>query len=255
MIVRTGGGPRGGSPARRRSATFRFSPDSRKLGIALRDRLVVHDPARRRTIQIARGSGFRGFSFSPDSKSVVWARADRWAPSYDAPSDLLPAQPQRRRGAAADDATGARATRSGRGAGSCSTSRRPAARAAFPAWEIHELPWDGSDEQQLTDASVPIDDITYGLRPEALDADGVRLLAALVGQSRYDAYAVDLAEGGVRKLGADLVPGGISRDGSTLLLQTNGIEPDARHDIVTMPWDGGRTTVLVRNARTPTWSR
>ena len=117
-------------------------------------------------------------------------------------------------------------------------------------------PHDGSAEQQLTTTdSVPIDDITYGLVPIALDADGVRLLAAVTGQSRYDPYAVDLAEGGIRKFDDGARAVGISRDGSTVLMQTGGLDPTDRHDVVTVPWDGGAPTVLVRNARSPSWSR
>ena len=43
-----------------------------------------------------------------------------------------------------------------------------------------------------------------------------------------------------------LVPAGLSRDGSTVLMQTGGLDPTDPHDVVTVPWDGGAPTVLVR---------
>ena len=51
------------------------------------------------------------------------------------------------------------------------------------------------------------------------------------------------------------MPSGISRDGSTVLMQSGGLDPTDPHDVVTVPWDGGAPTVLVRNARSPSWSR
>ena len=229
-----------------------FTPDSKVLGVALRDRLTLYDIARRRTSAITGGT--RGFSFSPDSRSVVWARAARGA-EYDDPTDLY--------SRVISETASRRLTRDRRSRNPLWTARgitfnKQTARGelVLPAYDIWELPYDGSREQQLTTTdSVPIDDITYGLVPIALDADGVRLLAAVSGQSRYDPYAVDLAEGGIRKFDDALVPAGISRDGSTVLMQTGGLDPTDRHDVVTVPWDGGAPTVLVRNARSPSWSR
>ena len=229
-----------------------FTPDSKRLGVALHDSLTVYEIARRRTSAIRGGT--RGFSFSPDSRSVVWARAARGA-EYDDPTDLY-----------LRDLTGtatARLTRDRRSRNPLWTARgilfnRQTARgdSVFPAYDLWQLERDGGATQLLTRDAVPIDDITYGLVPYALDADGVRLLGAVTGQSRYDPYAVDLAEGEVRRFeGDDLVPAGLSRDGSIVLMQTGGLDPTDPHDVVTVPWEGGAPTVLVRGARTPSWSR
>ena len=107
----------------------------------------------------------------------------------------------------------------------------------------------------VDERAVPIDDITYGLRPTALDADGVRLLAAVTGSRATTRTPLISPRAGIRKLeGDDLVPAGLSRDGSTMLMQTDGLEPDRRHDVVTVPWDAGAPRVLVRDARSPTWT-
>ncbi len=221
-----------------------FTPDSKHVGVALRDRLTLHEIARRRTTAILGGT--RGFSFSPDSRSVVWARAARGA-EYDDPTDLY--------SRAIGGTASTRLTRDRRSRNPLWTARgitfnQQTARGelVLPAYEIHTL------ERQITSNAVPIDDITYGPVPLALS--GTRLLAAVSGQSRYDPYAIDLTTGIARRFaGDDLVPSALSRDGSTVLLQSGGLDPTDRHDVVTVPWEGGAPTVLVRNARTPSWSR
>ena len=129
---------------------------------------------------------------------MVWARAARGA-EYDDPTDLY--------SRAIGGTASTRLTRDRRSRNPLWTARgitfnkqTQRGELVLPAYDIWELPYDGSREQQLTTTdSVPIDDITYGLVPIALDADGVRMLAAVSGQSRYDPYAFDLAEGGIRK--------------------------------------------------------
>jgi Tol biopolymer transport system component len=221
-----------------------FTPDSRYVGVALRDRLTLYEIARRRTSAISGGT--RGFSFSPDSRSVVWARAARGA-EYDDPTDLY--------SRAIGGSTSTRLTRDRRSRNPLWTAsailfNQQTARGelVLPAYEIHTL------ERQITNNAVPIDDITYGPVPLALA--GTRLLAAVSGQSRYDPYAIDLTTGAARRFeGDDLVPSALSRDGTTVLMQTGGLDPTDRHDVVTVPWEGGTPTMLVRNARAPSWSR
>src|SRR5262245_17307689 len=65
---------------------FRFSPDSKSLGLVLSRRLFVYDIREREEERVASGV-IRGFSFSPDSGSVVFGTAGRNDAS-DAPADL-----------------------------------------------------------------------------------------------------------------------------------------------------------------------
>jgi hypothetical protein len=46
----------------------------------------------------------------------------------------------------------------------------------------------------------------------------------------------------------------IAADGTTLLAQTGGLDPARRHDIVTIPYAGGKAKTLVKNAAFPDWS-
>jgi hypothetical protein len=46
----------------------------------------------------------------------------------------------------------------------------------------------------------------------------------------------------------------LSGDGKTVLGQTGGPIPTGKHHVATMPYRGGKRTVLVRNAFDPEWS-
>ena len=46
----------------------------------------------------------------------------------------------------------------------------------------------------------------------------------------------------------------LSADGRTVLGATGGFEPGPKHDVVTIPYAGGRMRVLVRNASDPDWN-
>jgi hypothetical protein len=58
----------------------------------------------------------------------------------------------------------------------------------------------------------------------------------------------------VRAVEFGLVAGGISRDGTTVIGATGGFDPGSRHNVVTVPFSGGKPKVLVRNAFAPTWT-
>ena len=47
----------------------------------------------------------------------------------------------------------------------------------------------------------------------------------------------------------------LSRDGRTVLGWQGGFEPGPNHRVVSIPYAGGRPTVLVRNATEPDWDR
>ena len=71
---------------------------------------------------------------------------------------------------------------------------------------------------------------------------------------------VDVATGKVHALSRvravefGLVAGGISRDGTRVIGATGGFDPGGRHNVVTLPFAGGKPKVLVRNAFAPTWT-
>ena len=98
-----------------------------------------------------------------------------------------------------------------------------------------------------------------GLVPLELSANGKRLLAEFVGQDTSVGFRVNPETGKVQALDARLRerlrgrrP---DRRRPTVLGHTGGPDPDRAHNVVTMPYRGGKPTVLVRRASFPDWSR
>jgi hypothetical protein len=116
---------------------------------------------------------------------------------------------------------------------------------------------DGSGLRRLTKTRVG--QLLQGLTPTAWSADGTRLLAEFGGQDTSYAETVNPATGAhrpvVKAAANGLVGADLSADGSTLLGVTGGFEPSGRHDVVAIPYGGGRMTVLARNALEPDWNR
>lgn len=105
---------------------------------------------------------------------------------------------------------------------------------------------------------VAVGSLVQGLVPLGFSADGRRLLAEFEGQDTSGAYTVNVASGLLRNVsahGQSLIAGGISSDGSTLLLDEGAFEqPASRGRIVSMPFAGGRTKVLVAHGSQATWN-
>ena len=98
-----------------------------------------------------------------------------------------------------------------------------------------------------------------GLSPVQWSANGGQLLANFNGQDTSQAYAVNPATGATEDLGAKpfdgTSAGAISRDGTTVLAQTGGLEgPSPNQAVVAIPFTGGAPTVLVRRGITPDWN-
>jgi hypothetical protein len=110
--------------------------------------------------------------------------------------------------------------------------------------------------RRVTHTKVPF--LLSGLDPVAWSGDGSRLLAEFGGQDTSFAETVDPATGAVRRVGRfsdGLVGYDLSADGSTILATTGGYDPGNPHDIVTVPYTGGRPTILVRGGFSPDWTR
>ena len=52
-----------------------------------------------------------------------------------------------------------------------------------------------------------------------------------------------------------LVGFALTRDGKTILGHTGGPDPGNQHDVVTVPWGGGKVRTVVRDAAYPDWSK
>jgi dipeptidyl aminopeptidase/acylaminoacyl peptidase len=235
-----------------RIGELRFSPNSRLLASVRGRNLYVHDIRSRKETRAARGH-IRGFSFSPDSRMLVYGRANR--SDFGAPADLYTAR--------ADGDERERITRDRRSLnplwspeGIVHDRQRWRAGNA-PAYNLFEVQPDGGDFRRITRLRIP--SLVSGLIPLEANTTGSRLLANFVGQNTMVGFRVNPSSGSVKSLDSDFengfVAADLSDDGRTVLGHTGGPDPFRRHNIVTMPYRGGEQTVLVRRAMSPDWSR
>ena len=232
---------------------LQFSPDSKSLGIIANTRLWVYNIHDRESVKAASGN-IRGFSFSPDSEKVAFGTAGRNDASG-APSDLF----------SFDIASKSRyrITRDRKSLNPLWTSggivhdRQKQRENDAPTYNLFEIQPDGGSLRRIT--SLKIGPLMSGLVPLEMSANGKRLLAELEGQDISAGFAVNPANGKVRALTRDFengfVAADLTADGKTVLGQTGGPVPSGKHHVATMPYKGGKRTVLVRNATQPDWSR
>jgi hypothetical protein len=231
---------------------FHFTPDSKSLGLVLGRRLFVYDIREREEVRVASGV-IRGFSFSPDSASVVFGTAGR-NDAVDAPSDLYSVR--------LDDSTRRRITRDRKSlnplwgpTGIIHDRMRPRGGDA-PTYNLFEIQPDGGSLRRITRLRVPA--LMSGLVPLELSGNGSRMLAEFIGQDSSLAFRVNPATGKTKALDDDfengLVGFDLTADGRTVLGHTGGPDPSAQHNVVTMPYGGGEPEVLVRRASFPDWN-
>jgi hypothetical protein len=232
---------------------FRFSPDSKSLGLVLGRRLFVYNIRERDEVRVASGV-IRGFSFSPDSRSVVFGTAGR-NEAVDAPSDLYSVR--------LEDSSRRRITRDRKslnplwGPAGIIHDRMRARAGDAPTYNLFDIQPDGGSLRRITRLRIPT--LMSGLVPLELSANGSRLLADFIGQDSSLAFRVNPATGKTKALDDDfengLVGFDLTADGRTVLGHTGGPDPSARHNVVTMPYGGGEPELLVRRASFPDWNR
>jgi len=227
---------------------LRFSPDSRRLGVSTGRALKVYDVGARLVSTIVTGA-ITGFSWGPDSLSLVWGRARRQ--SLTAPTDLY---------RFAFGGPPRRITSDGVSLEPLWTAseivydrRRLRGSDNTPAYELYGIRPDGTGRRRITHTRVPA--LAFGLVPVAASANGRRVLAEFAAQDEADAHAVNAVTGTTRRLERKLIPGALSSNGGTVLAQTGGPNPADRHDVVAVAWRGGRAKVLAPRASSPHWSR
>ncbi len=111
--------------------------------------------------------------------------------------------------------------------------------------------------------SVPAGPLVSGLVPLAFSANGSRLLAEFEGEDTSEAWTVRVASGRAHRVtvrgrgrSRSVQGAGISSDGSTLLIDENAFEePPSNGRIATIPFAGGRSTVLVAHGSQGSWNR
>jgi hypothetical protein len=231
---------------------LRFSPDSKSLGLVLSRRLFVYDIREREEIKAASGN-IRGFSFSPDSTSIVFGTSGT-SDAADAPSDLYWVE--------LEDGVRRRITRDRKslnplwGPTGIIHDRMRRREGDAPSYNLFEIQPDGGSLRRITRLSIP--SLVSGLVPTELSADGKRLLAEFVGQDTGVGFRVNPETGKAHALSSDfemgLVGFDLTADGRTVLAHTGGPDPGNRHNVVTIPYGGGEPEVLVRRAAFPDWS-
>ncbi len=232
---------------------LRFSPDSKSLGHVLGRRLLIYNIRARENFKAASGN-VRGFSFSVDSKAVVFGTSGQDG-SPDAPADLY------RIGI--DGGPRVRVTRDRKslnplwGEDGIIHDRQLQREGDAPSYNLFEIQPDGGSLRRITALRIP--PLVSGLIPVELSANGKRLLAEFIGQDTSVGFAVNPESGTVRALSRDsengFVAANLSDDGRTVLGHTGGPAPGRTGKVVTMPYRGGKAKVLVRRASYPDWSR
>ncbi len=241
----------------RGNGTLAWSPDSASVATVTgpeigASKLVVVDVAGGAKTTVASGF-FGGASFSPDGGQLIYAKNTQDKFTYDL--YLF------------DRSTG--------------TTRRLTSdrKSGFPVWgprtivfsrfidassrrygpksELYTFDLSNGRFKRLT--NQPVGELLFGLTATQFSADGSRLLAQFGGQDTSYTQVIDPQTGRVRTLGRASENGfegqALSRDGRTVLAATGGADPSSRHDIITVPYVGGRARVLVRNSFNADWNR
>jgi Tol biopolymer transport system component len=253
------GSPQRLLPGWRESFLFDWAPDSSSVAVlggpeTGSKRLLVIDVASGAQRTVARGY-FSGFSFAPEGGRLVYAKAG--SETYPSRSDLYSVE-----------LSSGKATRLTKDHRSQYPLWGPNGQIVFvklldekkrrfgPKNELYLMNADGGQVRRLTHTKV--DPLLQGLFPTQWSADGTRLLAEFEGQDTSYAVRVDTRGGAQHPVGKageqGLVGAALSADGSMVLGATGGFEPGPGHNVVSVPYGGGKAKVLVPNAFEPDWN-
>jgi hypothetical protein len=214
--------------------------------------LAVIDIGLNKATLIARGAIY-GASFAPSGPDVlVFGRSASESPF--AKVDLYTARP---------DGSGLRAiTNDGRslnpvwGPRWIAYDRERQRSQNAPEYQIWlRKPAGAPSLRRLTNVRVGL--LVSGLVPLAFGDEG-RLLAEFEGQDTSEAWTVNLVTSRARRVsvrGRSVQGAGISADGSTLLVEEGAIGvPASSARIATLPFAGGRSTVVVAHGAQASWT-
>lgn len=227
-----------------------WSPDGTRLAVVVNTkRLAAIDVATGAQHTIARGQ-IQGASFSPDGSQISYARSR--SARLLARVNVFVAQA---------DGSGAHAiTHDGRslypvwGPSRIAYTHERLRRADAPVYQLRVMRPDGGGVRQLTHLRIPR--LLSGLTATAWSADGSRLLAEYGGQDTSEAWTVDVASGRARDLTGrfdGVIGANLSPDGRTVLVQRGYFDDPEHQSVATIPFGGGRLTVLVRHGSEPSW--
>lgn len=240
-----------------------WSPDGRYLAVDVQSTALKHgaqlsglgilDTQSAKLSMVAHGQLY-GASFAPNgSDEIVYGLAR--SQSLTARVNIYRAKP--------DGSGTAALTRDGRslfplwGPGAIAYDRERLRRQDAPVYQIWLRSSKGKT-RRLT--NVRVRSLVSGLTPVAFSADGSKLLAQFVGQDTSEAWTVRVASGRARRLtpkGArlPLQAAGLSTDGGTVLVNEGGVDgPASEGRVATLPFAGGRSTVLVTHGSQASWN-
>jgi len=261
MVAPAEGGPAKALATRWQAPfVFAWSPDSRTIAVLLgpetgRQRLTAIDLASGAQRTIARGY-FNGVSFDPEGGQLAYAKAN--SERYPPKSDVYRAP-----------LAGGAPVRLTRDHRSLSPLWGPNGKIVFvkqlgakrrrygPKNDLFLMGPDGGQVRRLTHTKVG--PLLTGLSPTEWSASGGQLLAEFGGQDTTYAVTVNPETGAERVLTKEreigFVGTALSRDGKLVLGSIGGFEPGAGHEVVSIPYKGGKPKVLAKNASEPDWSR
>ncbi|HEX5145587.1 MAG TPA: hypothetical protein VFV85_01085 [Conexibacter sp.] len=227
-----------------------WSPDSTRIAIVVNTtRLVVVDVASGARTVVARGQ-IQGASFSPDGRRIAYARSR--SARLSSPVNVFVAQA---------DGSGARAvTHDGRslqpvwGPTRIAYTHERLRRNDAPVYQLRVMSPTGGGVRQLTHMRIPR--LLSGLTATDWSADGTRLLAEYGGQDTSEAWTVVVKSGRARDLTGKVdgvIGSALSADGGTVLVQRGYFDDPAHQSVATIPFRGGRATVLVKRGSEPSW--
>jgi len=246
---------------------FAWSPDGQLVVAVLgpelgKQRLVLIDTETGAQRTIAHGF-FNGVSFSPDGGELVYGMAGSEA--FPPRSDLFRIEVLPPGAVSVKAVVPQRLTKDHNSAYPLWGPQRivfvktldAKKRKYGPKNELYLMNPNGKGVKRLTRTKV--DPLLQGLFPTAWSASGNQLLAEFEGQDTSYAVKVNPKTGAQKPIGKageqGFVGTALSSDGKLVLGFEGGFDPGNNHDVVTVPYAGGKPRILAKNAFEPDWSR
>jgi hypothetical protein len=237
-----------------------WSPDSRYVAVALQDttatRKVGHsavmiiDTTTFTATKVASGV-VQGLSFAPTTDTLVYGLSD--SQTFGSKTNLFSVP--------AAGGTPTQLTKDGHsyfpvwGKLGIAYDEVNYVKNKAPAYSIYLL--NGGRLTQITHQKVTL--LQDGLMPTAVSADGRHLLASFVGEDTDNAVTVDLVsrkQYDLKVKGIPPVGYAISQDGKRVLIDVGGFQnPPIDGTVESMPFTGGKPTVLRTHADEPSWNQ
>ena len=240
-----------------------FSPDSALIAAVRgpeigKGKLVLIDVTSGTLLRTVASGYFSGISFSPDGTELAYSMSQ--SEDFPAKTDIFTAT-----------VAASKPVQITKGGNSLDPLWGPNGKIVFakqlgaksrkygPKNELFLMSQFGTQVKRLTKTKV--DPLLQGLYPTAWSDNGNRLLAEFEGQDTSYAVTVSPKTGAQKPLDKmgdgerGFVGTALSSDGSTVLGFTGGFEPVPNHAVATIPYGGGKTKALVKNAFEPDWSR